>query len=733
MAILNQHEINQIVNANIKDPFGILGMHKLNENQLVIRNFNPAAKSVKIILKSEGKELYMDKIDESGLYEIVYDSKKFLEYEYEYEYHHGEIWKTRDPYSFLPVLTEYDTYLFNEGKNHRIYEKMGAHIIQHYGVWGTHFSVWAPEAIRVSVIGSFNTWDGRVHQMRMLGSTGVWEIFIPGVVEGDLYRFEIKSKYGHILKKSDPYAFYTEIRPANASIVYEIDEKHDWQDKEWMQTRDKINWLERPISTYEVHLGSWQRIIENGEERFMTYREFADRLVPYLVENNYTHVEFMPVAEHPLDESWGYQVTGFFSATSRFGKPEDLMYLVDKMHQNNIGVILDWVPGHFPKDAIGLGRFDGTALYEHMDPRQGEHTDWGTYIFNYGRNEVRNFLITNALFWLDKFHIDGLRVDAVASMLYLDYSRKEGEWIPNQYGGRENIEAIEFLKEFNRVSHHYYPGILTIAEESTAWPGVTKPVHIGGLGFSMKWNMGWMNDSLEYISKDPIYKKYHQNNLTFSLMYAFTENFVLVLSHDEVVHGKGSMLDKMPGDYWQKFASLRVFYSYIYAHPGKKLTFMGSDIGQWKEWNCKQSLDWNLMEYEPHQKLRKFTEDLNRVYKNNKALWEVDFNYSGFEWIDFHDSDNSVLSFVRKSKNNDEIIVCVFNFTPMYRTNYRIGVPESGYYEEIFNSDSWEYWGSNQGNYGGKWSENIYWQGKHNSLNIDIPPLAGVYFKLKKQ
>jgi len=732
MAILNQHEIDQIVNATTRDPFGILGTHKLNEKQLVFRTFNPAAENVMLKVKKPKKTIKMDRIHAHGLFEAVLDSEDFVEYEYEYQYYTKDNWITKDPYSFLPVLTPYDTYLFNEGNHHRIYEKMGAHIIEHNGVWGTHFSVWAPEAIRISVIGDFNTWDGRVHQMRMLGSSGVWEIFVPGVVEGDLYRFEIKTKYGHILKKSDPYAFYTEQRPATASIVYEIDEKHTWDDDDWMKKRRETNWLERPISMYEVHLGSWQRIVENGEERFMTYRELADRLVPYLVENNYTHVEFMPLAEHPLDESWGYQIIGFFSATSRYGKPEDLMYLIDKLHQNDIGVILDWVPGHFPKDAIGLGRFDGTALYEHADPRQGEHTEWGTYIFNYGRKEVSNFLITNALFWLDKFHIDGLRVDAVASMLYLDYSRKAGEWVPNKYGSRENLEAIEFMKYFNSISHEYYPGILTIAEESTAWPGVTKPTYLGGLGFSLKWNMGWMNDSLSYISKDSIYRKYHQNSLTFSLVYAFTENFALVLSHDEVVHGKGSMLNKMPGDYWQKFANLRLFYAYCYAHPGKKLNFMGSEIGQWTEWNCKKSLDWHLMEAEPHQKLRKYVENLNKVYKENNAFWEIDFSYNGFEWIDFHDADNSIISFTRKGKSDDERIVCVFNFTPMLRHNYRLGVPEPGYYEEILNSDSWEYWGANNGNFGGKWAEPIEWQGRQHSIDITLPPLGAVYFKLKK-
>lgn len=731
MAVLSLHEIEQLVYANLKDPFTFLGAHKTWDGKVVIRAIYPAAVKVEVVNSELSIAEEMDKIHEDGLYEKLFDRNEIFDYELKITYHNGDVWQTKDSYTFLPVLSEYDTYLFNEGNHHRIYEKMGAHVITHGGVKGTHFSVWAPEAARVSVIGEFNSWDGRVSQMRMLGSSGVWELFVPNLEEGQLYRFEIKSKKGEVLLKSDPYAFFTEMRPANASVVYDINGKYEWQDNSWMEEREKINWLEKPMSIYEVHFGSWMRKGEDGKE-FLTYNEIAEKLVNYVVENNYTHVEIMPLAEHPLDESWGYQVTGYFSPTSRFGKPEELMYLIDQLHKNNIGVILDWVPGHFPKDSHGLGRFDGTGVYEHMDPRQGEHTDWGTYIFNYGRNEVKNFLITNALYWMDKFHIDGVRVDAVASMLYLDYSRKEGEWVPNKFGGRENLEAIEFMKYFNSIAHQYYPGILTIAEESTAWGGVSKPVYLGGLGFSMKWNMGWMNDSLEYIQKEPVYRKYHQNSLTFSLMYAFTENFVLVLSHDEVVHGKRSMLDKMPGDIWQKFANLRLFKAYTFAHPGKKLMFMGEEIGQWREWNCKQSLDWHLLEYEPHAKMKNYMKDLNKVYKENPAFWEIDFNYEGFEWIDFRDSDNSIVSFMRKGKNPDEIIVCAFNFTPVARKNYRIGVNRPGYYSEIFNSDSGDYWGGNIGNYGGMWTEEIAWQGKAHSLNITLPPLGAVFFKYKK-
>ncbi|OQY10446.1 MAG: 1,4-alpha-glucan branching enzyme [Fusobacteriia bacterium 4572_132] len=722
-----KEKINRVLNATTKDPFEILGFHRLDQESIIIRTFHPAVKLIKIISKKLKDKIEMERVDDSGLFEKIIKTKEKFDYELEFTNHNGDTWISRDPYTFSQVLTEYDTYLFNEGNHHRIYEKMGAHIINHEGAKGTHFSVWAPEALRVSVVGDFNTWDGRVHQMRMLGASGIWEIFVPGVQEGDLYRFEIKSKGGHNLLKSDPYAFYTEMRPANASVVYKIEGKHKWNDSDWMEKRAKKDWLNSPMSTYEVHLGSWAR---KGENEFLTYKDFADKLVKYVKENNYTHVELMPVAEHPLDESWGYQVTGFFSPTSRFGKPEDFMYLIEEFHKNEIGVILDWVPGHFPKDPHGLGRFDGSGVYEHMDPRQGEHTDWGTYIFNYGRNEVKNFLITNALYWLDKYHIDGLRVDAVASMLYLDYSRKEGEWIPNKYGGRENLEAIEFLQYFNSISHKYYPGILTIAEESTSYAGVSSPTYLGGLGFSMKWNMGWMNDSLEYISKDPIYRRYHHGSLSFSLVYAFSENFKLVLSHDEVVHGKGSMLDKMPGDYWQKFANLRLFYAYMYAHPGKKLMFMGSEFGQWKEWNCKQSLDWHLLDYGAHRSMLNYVKDLNGLYKNESALWKIDFDGAGFEWIDFYDSDNSIISFMRKSE--EETIICIFNFTPMEKREYRIGVNEAGYYEEIFNSDSENYWGGNSGNFGGVQSENIGWQGKNNSLKITLPSLAGMYFKLKK-
>lgn len=625
------------------------------------------------------------------------------------------------------ILTDFDLHLIAEGTHYKIYEKLGAHVVELDGKKGVYFAVWAPNAKKVSVIGDFNNWDHKKNPMKLIGGSGIWETFVPGIGEGELYKFYIESKYGHYKEqKADPFAFYFEVRPKSAAIIYNIEGKHQWQDQEWIERRKRKNWLESPIAIYEVHLGSWMRGKDNS---FLTYRELAEKLIPYVKDLGFTHIELLPITEHPLDASWGYQTIGYFAPTSRFGKPADFMYFVDQCHQNGIGVIMDWVPAHFPKDAHGLGFFDGTCLYEHEDPRKGEHRDWGTLIFNYGRNEVRNFLISNALFWIEKYHIDGLRVDAVASMLYLDYSRAPGEWIPNIYGGNENLEAIDFLKKFNEVVHGYHPGVLTIAEESTAWPMVSRPTYLGGLGFSMKWNMGWMHDTLEYFSKDPIFRKYHTNNLTFSLLYAFTENFLLPFSHDEVVHGKRSLLDKMPGDMWQKFANLRALYGYMYGHPGKKLLFMGSEFGQWREWNFDESLDWHLLEYNSHKGLQKFIIDLNRIYRSEPALYELDFDWHGFEWIDFHDSDNSIISFIRKAKNPDDFLVFVFNLTPVPRVGYRIGVPRAGFYKEILNSDSKFYWGSNLGNGGGLVAEDISVHGRPFSLNLTLPPLSVLIFK----
>jgi len=724
--------VKLIVNANHWDPFQVLGNHiiaKERTKAVAIRAFLPEAEETWVVETRTKKLFPMQKIHKAGFFEaIITEKKDIFPYRIRIKSYDGAISEFYDPYAFLPVLTDFDLHLIGEGSHYKTYEKLGTHIMEINGIKGVHFAVWAPNARRVSVIGDFNRWDGRRHPMRILGASGIWEIFIPGLNEGELYKFEIKSRRKkQIFEKSDPYAFYSEIRPKTASIIYDIN-KYQWNDTEWMKMRSKKNWHESPVSIYEVHLGSWMRVPEENN-RYLTYRELAERLIKYTKKMGYTHLELLPVTEHPLDASWGYQTIGYFSPTSRHGKPEDFMYFVDACHQNHIGVILDWVPAHFPTDGHGLGFFDGTCLYEHEDPRKGFHPDWGTKIFNYGRKEVKNYLISNALFWCEKYHIDGFRVDAVASMLYLDYSRKEGEWVPNIFGGRENLEAIDFIKRFNEIIHQYHPGILTIAEESTAWGGVSKPVYLGGLGFDLKWNMGWMNDTLEYFSKDPIHRKFHHNHLTFSLLYAFSENFILVLSHDEVVHGKRSLLNKMPGDMWQKFANLRLLYGFMYSHPGKNLLFMGGELGQWDEWNHDKSIDWHLMQFAPHRCLQKFVIDLNRIYQSEPALYEGDFHYEGFEWIDFRDSDNSIISFMRKGKDPDDLLIIVCNFTPLPRPGYRIGVAKNSHYKEILNSDSQIYWGSNMGNAGGVNADKVPWHAKPYSIKITIPPLSVLIFK----
>jgi len=622
-------------------------------------------------------------------------------------------------------ITGYDLHLFNEGSHHKVYEKLGAHLTIQDGQSGTHFAVWAPSAQSVSLVCNRNHWDGRADPMNRIADSGVWEVFIPAIAPGEVYKYEIRASSGELLLKADPYAFFSELRPGTASIVYDLDD-YEWHDNEWIGARDSGNTFGKPVSIYEVHLGSWARSDDGG---FLSYRDYAARLVDYAADMGYTHIELLPVAEHPLDDSWGYQVTGYYSVTSRYGRPEDFMYFVDVCHRRGIGVIIDWVPAHFPKDGHGLACFDGTALYEHSDPRQGEHPDWGTLIFNYTRHEVRNFLIANAVFWFEKYHIDGIRVDAVASMLYLDYGRKKGQWIPNKYGGNQNLGAVEFLKQLNTTVYEYFPGIMMIAEESTSWPMITKPPYTGGLGFSYKWNMGWMNDYLRYVSMDPVYRKYHQNLITFSIMYAMSENFVLVLSHDEVVHGKRSMIEKMPGDYWQKFAGLRVTYGYMYGHPGKKLLFMGSDFGQFIEWDFHKGLDWNLLDFDKHAGLKDYIRDLNRLYTSEKAMHEVDFSYDGFEWIDCNDSDHSVISFIRKGRDPGDILVFICNFTPVVYDKYRVGVPFEAFYREILNSDSELYGGSNVGNLGGVQADRIPNMQKPYSLNVRIPPLAMVVLK----
>jgi len=729
-------DIRKIVNTDHYDPFTVLGAHPVHvkgKKGLAIRAFLPDAASAEVIeLKgeSESKAFPMSKIDDGGFFELfIPDRTDVFPYKLRRHSAGGEVATFYDSYSFLPTLTEVDLYLFNAGDHHRIYEKLGAHYANVDGVGGIQFAVWAPGARSVSVIGSFNDWDRRKHAMRVLGSSGVWEIFIPGLLEGELYKFQIKTQGGAILDKTDPYGFEMELRPSTASRVNLLN-GFEWHDEGWMKDRSAGTPLAKPISIYELHLTSWARVPEEGS-RWLTYRESAHRIVDHVKERGFTHVELMPVMEYPLDESWGYQVTGYFAATSRFGRPQDFMYFVDYCHQNGIGVLLDWVPAHFPKDKHALGEFDGTHLYEHSDPRKGEHQDWGTYIFNYGRHEVKNFLISNALFWFDKFHVDGLRIDAVASMLYLDYSRRVGEWIPNQYGGRENIDAIQFLKQLNGIAHYYYPGTLTIAEESTAWPGVTNSLEHGGLGFDLKWNMGWMHDMLEYFSMDPIHRGYHHRNLTFALLYAFSERFLLPLSHDEVVHGKHSLLDKMPGDLWQKFANLRALFGLMYAFPGKKLLFMGGEFGQWIEWNHDSSLDWHLLSYDSHQGVQRLIDSLHKLYKTESALHEVDFEYRGFEWIDFQDSASSVIAFERKAREPRNRVLIVCNFTPVPRYGYRIGVSEPGRYEELLNTDSLYFGGSNLGNSGEIVAEEVPFHHHPASVRLTLPPLSVLYLKRK--
>ena len=728
-------QLDRIIHSSHYDPFQVLGVHfsgRDNETA-TIRTFQPHARRVDLLI---GDTRYpMIKVREEGVYAITLDRAALTDptlepytYQYEIHYHSGAVQTTNDPYRFLPRLEERDRYLFNFGTNYKLYDHMGSHLTVLNHIAGTIFRVWAPNAQSVSLLGNFNGWDGRVHPMRSLGSSGIWELFLPGIGENELYKFQIKTSRGDRLEKSDPFQFYGEVRPKTASIVRNLDH-YEWHDEDWQSRKRTLSPYNRPMSIFEVHPGSWKRD-PTTPERFLTFRELADQLILYVKRLGFTHIELMPVMEHPLDESWGYQVTGPFSITSRYGIPEDFMYFVDQCHLNEIGVILDWVPAHFPKDSHSLGRFDGTALFEHEDARLGSHPEWGTFIYNYGRKEISNYLIANALFWLDKYHIDGLRVDAVASMLYLDYARKEGEWLPNYYGGRENLEAIEFLRHANSIVFDFFPNTLMIAEESTSFYGVSKSASQGGLGFGFKWNMGWMNDILGYFSKDPLYRKYHHNALTFSIMYAFSENFILPISHDEVVHGKRSLLDKMPGDLWQKFANLRLFLLTMWMHPGKKLLFMGCEFGQWTEWYCKQSLDWHLLEEnEMHQKMLIFVEAINRLYRENPSLWQQDFSFEGFRWIDLEDRNNSIISFVRYAHDRNDHLVCIFNFTPQTFFEYTIGLPTGRKYQEIFCSDYHIYGGSDASEV--KIYEPIaepYAQADYRAT-MKIPPLAGVILK----
>jgi 1,4-alpha-glucan branching enzyme len=730
IAGLPPDEVNRFVMGEHSDPFRVLGPHRVGDD-LEIRVFRPDARKVEIVLDQHAEEpITAQKIQQEGFFcATVRDATRDLPYQIRVTAWDGSHNLTRDPYQYGSFMGEVDLHLFAEGQNWNIYEKFGAHVRTIGDATGVYFAVWAPNAQRVSVVGDFNGWDGRVNPLRKLIGSGVWELFLPGIKQGAHYKFEIRTQAGTLLLKSDPFAFFNQHGKSTASLVYDL-ERYTWNDGAWMESRRTRNWPRSPISIYEVHLGSWRRKPEE-ENRQLSYLELVDTLLAYVLEMGYTHIELLPIAEHPFEGSWGYQVTNYYAPTSRFGAPDEFRHFIDKCHQAGVGVIVDWVPAHFPKDAYALAEFDGTHLYEHMDPRQGEHQDWGTLIFNFGRNEVRNFLIGNALFWLDKYHIDGLRVDAVASMLYLDYSRKPGQWIPNVYGGRENLDAVYFLKRFNEVCYERFPGIMTIAEESTAWPGVSRPTYLGGLGFGFKWNMGWMHDFLQYVSLDPIYRRFHHGNITFSLLYAFQENFVLVLSHDEVVYGKRSLLSKMPGDEWQKFANLRMFLAWMYGHPGKKLLFMGGEFGQLNEWNHDTSLDWQLIQLPRHDGLRRLVQHLNYIYKSQPALWQLDDTYEGFDWIDFHDADNSVVSFLRKSSEGD-VIAFVVNATPMVRYDYRLGVPEPGFYRELINTDAETYGGSNIGNLGGVQAQDIPWMGRAQSILMQLPPLATVAFKLEK-
>ncbi|MEO9038756.1 MAG: 1,4-alpha-glucan branching protein GlgB [Gallionella sp.] len=710
--------IESLLQTRLYDPFGLLGLHQ-EGSESVIRTYEPHATKVELITGSGSETL--KRIHPSGLFEWRGKTKPALPYRLRV-YYGSVTHEIFDPYQFTSDISQQDLYLFSEGNLHQAYRMLGSHAVEINGVKGIRFAVWAPNAERVSVVGEFNLWDGRAHPMRSLGSSGVWDLFLPEIKQDALYRYEIRNRTtGQILTKTDPYAQGYELRPGTASLAATANE-HDWKDAEWLKQRGEWDWLHGAINIYEMHAGSWKR---HPDGRFYTYNELATDLVPYVKDMGYTHIELMPISEHPLDESWGYQATGYFAATSRFGSPDELRNLVDTCHQAGIGVILDWVPAHFPQDSWALARFDGTALYEHQDPRLGFHEDWGTYIFNFGRNEIKSFLMSSAHFWLSEFHFDGLRVDAVASMLYLDYSRKSGEWIPNKYGGRENLEAVAFLREMNIMVHDKFPGALTMAEESTAWPGVSRPVYLGGLGFSIKWNMGWMNDTLGYFKHEPVHRRYHHNELTFGQLYAYTENFVLPFSHDEVVHGKGSLLSKMPGDAWQKFANLRLLMTYQMTSPGKKLNFMGNEIAQGREWQAKWELEWWQLGEELHQGVQNLTHDLNRLYTKLPALHDLDFQPDGFAWINCNDAEKSVLSFQRRARDGSSAIIAL-NLTPVPRNHYRIGLPIQAEYREVLNSDSQYYAGSNIGNAGSIIAEAIPWMGLPYSAEISLPPLAGV-------
>ena len=723
---INWMEVDALVQGIHNNPHHILGMHECIDD-LYINAYLPGAKVVNAIEVSTRKKYTLVSERVPGFFSVVIKDKKPFEYKLNVRFDNGDEVTYFDPYVFEPVIDPIDISLFNEGKHYSIYEKMGAHPMTVDGVEGVLFAVWAPNADRVSVVGNFNNWDGRRHPMRKLDYSGIYELFIPGKLVGEIYKYEIKAKSGQVFMKSDPYAFSSEVRPANASRIVDISYK--WKDTAWMEKRETKDTDAQPMAIYEMHLGSWKRPTDGRE--FFNYRDIASLLADYLLMMNYNYVELMPIMEHPYDPSWGYQVTGYYAPTSRYGSPADLMYFVDYLHSKGIGVILDWVPAHFPKDEHGLGRFDGTALYEHEDPKRGEHPHWGTYIYNYGRNEVRNFLVANALYWAEKYHIDGIRIDAVASMLYLDYGRGDGEWLPNIYGGNENLEAIDFIKEVNSKMHELHKGVIMIAEESTAWPMMTHPVEAGGLGFDYKWNMGWMNDFLNYMKLDPLYRKYHHNDLTFSMVYAYSEKFILVLSHDEVVHEKGSMIAKMPGGYEDKFSNLRVAYGYMMTHPGKKLLFMGQEIAQFTEFNENAEVDWSLFEFDAHVFMQGYVKELNELYKTEPALYELDSSPEGFTWINCNSANTSLLSYVRKGKKESDTLLIICNFTPMEHKAYKLATPSGGRWQEIFSSDNNRYGGEGRNNKTVKQAKKAECDGQEHYISVTVPPLSISVFKKK--
>ena len=723
---INWMEVDALVQGIHNNPHHILGMHECIDD-LYINAYLPGAKVVNAIEVSTKKKYTLVSERVPGFFSVVIKDKKPFEYKLNVRFDNGDEVTYFDPYVFEPVIDPIDISLFNEGKHYSIYEKMGAHPMTVDGVEGVLFAVWAPNADRVSVVGNFNNWDGRRHPMRKLDYSGIYELFIPGKLVGEIYKYEIKAKSGQVFMKSDPYAFSSEVRPANASRIVDISYK--WKDTAWMEKRETKDTDAQPMAIYEMHLGSWKRPTDGRE--FFNYRDIASLLADYLLMMNYNYVELMPIMEHPYDPSWGYQVTGYYAPTSRYGSPADFMYFVDYLHSKGIGVILDWVPAHFPKDEHGLGRFDGTALYEHEDPKRGEHPHWGTYIYNYGRNEVRNFLVANALYWAEKYHIDGIRIDAVASMLYLDYGRGDGEWLPNIYGGNENLEAIDFIKELNSKMHELHKGVIMIAEESTAWPMMTHPVEAGGLGFDYKWNMGWMNDFLNYMKLDPLYRKYHHNDLTFSMVYAYSEKFILVLSHDEVVHEKGSMIAKMPGGYEDKFSNLRVAYGYMMTHPGKKLLFMGQEIAQFTEFNENAEVDWSLFEFDAHVFMQGYVKELNELYKTEPALYELDSSPEGFTWINCNSANTSLLSYVRKGKKESDTLLIICNFTPMEHKAYKLATPSGGRWQEIFSSDSNRYGGEGRNNKTVKQAKKAECDGQEHYISVTVPPLSISVFKKK--